>query len=345
MVRTLGRLAYKEEPGKVRVFAMVDCWTQWVLNSLHEWIFNVLRHIPQDGTFNQDQAVTYLQTLLKDCKCAFSYDLSAATDRLPLSLQILLLNSIGKDLGTHWANLLVNRDYFTRPHKSCPDIPKSVRYAAGQPMGALSSWAMLALTHHFVVQLAAYKVGFRGWFPKYVVLGDDVVITDIKVAKEYYNIMTLELAVDINLSKSIKSTTGFAEFAKRLVNSTDNLSGISLKEFESSYLSWSSVISLIKKFNPSEYYLYRFLGRGSKSAGNAAKKRFPTSLKFIDNLIYRMLDPDSLFANAKIIGGLNYYVTGAVLKYKEEVLERVKNWGYFKKTVLKPLLLQTGLRK
>jgi hypothetical protein len=30
--------------------------------------------------------------------------------------------------------------------------PASVRYAAGQPMGALSSWGMLALTHHIVIQ-------------------------------------------------------------------------------------------------------------------------------------------------------------------------------------------------
>ena len=30
-------------------------------------------------------------------------------------------------------------------------LPRSVRYAVGQPMGALSSWAMLALTHHFIV--------------------------------------------------------------------------------------------------------------------------------------------------------------------------------------------------
>jgi len=35
------------------------------------------------------------------------------------------------------------------------------RYAIGQPMGALSSWAMLALTHHLIVQIAAQRVGIR----------------------------------------------------------------------------------------------------------------------------------------------------------------------------------------
>lgn len=31
-------------------------------------------------------------------------------------------------------------------------------YSVGQPMGALSSWAMLALTHHLIVQYAVRKV-------------------------------------------------------------------------------------------------------------------------------------------------------------------------------------------
>lgn len=39
-------------------------------------------------------------------------------------------------------------------------VPSKVRYAVGQPMGALSSWAMLALTHHLIVAMAARRVGF-----------------------------------------------------------------------------------------------------------------------------------------------------------------------------------------
>jgi hypothetical protein len=36
---------------------------------------------------------------------------------------------------------------------------KGIRYGTGQPMGALSSWAGLAITHHFIVQLAANNTG------------------------------------------------------------------------------------------------------------------------------------------------------------------------------------------
>lgn len=75
-----------------------------------------------------------LQRRLRARPLAFSFDLSAATDRLPVKLQILLLNAVHPCLGDHWSNLLVNRFY------TVPTGPvNQVRYATGQPMGALSS--------------------------------------------------------------------------------------------------------------------------------------------------------------------------------------------------------------
>jgi len=37
-----------------------------------------------------------------------------------------------------------------------------LKYSVGQPMGALSSFAMLGLTHHVIVQIAARRAGIRG---------------------------------------------------------------------------------------------------------------------------------------------------------------------------------------
>jgi len=91
---------YLDEPGKVRVIAMVDVLTQWVLSPLHDYLFDILRKLNKnDGTFDQDMAVVRLKQLLKTCKCSYSYDLSAATDRLPIFLQISLLNNISPSLG------------------------------------------------------------------------------------------------------------------------------------------------------------------------------------------------------------------------------------------------------
>lgn len=273
-----GKLAYKDEPGKVRVFAMVDCLTQWVLNPLHVWLFDLLRYIGNkygtDATFDQDKAVEHLSFLMKTHKLAFSFDLSAATDRLPLILQIKLLNFVAPCLGDHWANLLVNRDYSV-PSREGFSLPSSVRYACGQPMGALSSWAMLALTHHFIIQYAAYKVYHRKiWFKLYLVLGDDVVILDKRVASEYLRLMT-QLAVGVNLSKSLVSPIGFAEFAKRLIGPDGLYSGVSLKEFSSLYSSWAAVLEIVSKTKVSLTNYLRLLGYGPLSAGNIVRSWHP----------------------------------------------------------------------
>jgi hypothetical protein len=86
-------------------------------------------------------------------------------------------------------------------------------------MGAYSSWAMLALTHHFVVQLAALRSGWVGWFPHYGLLGDDIVIADRAVAEHYLAIMR-GLGVSISMHKSIVSESGLLEFAKRWFSGT-----------------------------------------------------------------------------------------------------------------------------
>jgi hypothetical protein len=89
----LGRLSVKEEPaGKLRVFAIVDCWTQWMLHPLHSAIQKMLRLIPQDGTFDQVAPINRLIARLGPAASAYSFDLSAATDRLPVSIQAELLS-------------------------------------------------------------------------------------------------------------------------------------------------------------------------------------------------------------------------------------------------------------
>lgn len=96
------------------------------------------------------------------------------------------------------------------------DNPVTLRYSVGQPMGALSSWPMLALTHHVIVQIAALRVGIYN-FCDYALLGDDIVIANDEVAREYHRIMTAVLGVEINDFKSLVSDHCF-EFAKRLVS-------------------------------------------------------------------------------------------------------------------------------
>lgn len=80
-------------------------------------------------------------------------------------------------------------------------------------MGAYSSWAVFALTHHIIVRVAALKCGKSPYFEAYALLGDDIVIGDDDVAREYKAIMA-NLGVEISDSKSHVSPR-YYEFAKR----------------------------------------------------------------------------------------------------------------------------------
>lgn len=236
---SLGKLSFKEEAaGKLRVFAIVDNFTQWLFFPIHKLIFKLLRSIPMDGTFNQLKPVHRL--LRHGAKEFYSLDLSAATDRLPIVIQETLLNvwfQVVPKFGTMWAKILVDRSYRYRANPEY-DSRKygqsgSVKYAVGQPMGALSSWAMLALTHHFLVQVSAWKVGFVApgtLYRNYALLGDDLVICDKPVAKSYLSLMT-SIGVGINLNKSILSPSGKGlEFAKRTFIDGMDVSPISFKD-------------------------------------------------------------------------------------------------------------------
>jgi hypothetical protein len=86
----LGRLALKQEAaGKIRVFAITDVITQSVNEPLHSAIFAMLKKIPMDGTFDQLRPLGYLIDAWKGglVDAFHSYDLSAATDRLPIQIQ------------------------------------------------------------------------------------------------------------------------------------------------------------------------------------------------------------------------------------------------------------------
>jgi hypothetical protein len=246
-----GRLAFLKEPGKIRVVAMVSLITQTLLHPVHEWIFERLRLIPTDGTYNQIKPVQALIRKLGKGRWIASYDLSAATDRLPLSIQVELLKPLlGEKLASLWAYLLVSQPYGL-PRKAVMYRrlgTDRVWYAVGQPMGALSSWALLALTHHAIVQLAASRAypEMSGWFLLYAVLGDDVVIADRSVAKEYLRIMG-SLGVEISSAKSLVSCTSSLEFAKRTFIRGQDCSPISLAEVMVARCNLGSLGELVAK--------------------------------------------------------------------------------------------------
>jgi hypothetical protein len=293
----LGKLGTKvEAAGKVRVFAMVDCFTQWIFRPLHDAIFQLLKTIQQDGTHDQVKPLVRLlnrRDVLIKKRCLpghsrpsksrismkhyslFSYDLTAATDRLPVAFQEVILGPfLGSGLAGLWRTILVGRDYYLvskDENGSTEHTP--LRYAVGQPMGALSSWAMLALTHHCIVQWAWYRVCKRdgrkwSWYKEYAVLGDDIVLLGSPIAGAYRDILH-SLGVQIGHAKSLISKRGIAvEFAKRTFYKKKDVSAVSLKECLVAKRNISAGLELCRKHNLTLGAYCKFLGYGYKSLGS-----------------------------------------------------------------------------
>jgi len=119
---------------------MVDIWTQSIFKPLHDLLFEILKNIPNDATFDQDAAFKRAISKSKITGHSFGYDLSAATDRLPIDLQVAILTGlIGRHLACLWRVILTERDYVIPSDNKFGIKETSVRYAVGQPMGALSS--------------------------------------------------------------------------------------------------------------------------------------------------------------------------------------------------------------
>lgn len=238
----LGRLGQACVGGaKRRIFAIGNSICQSLLKPVHNWLMDVLKMIPSDGTFNQSKPIERL----RGATFISSVDLSAATDRFPLRLLFHVMEAM---FGSNFASGVVNSTLachtfscegslsFSRKYKREPVatkrmwFPNLVSFVVGQPLGLYSSWPLFALTHHCVVWWAANRVYPGKVFKGYGLLGDDIVITDRSVAAAYKAAIQM-LAVEVSALKSLTSDNGSCEFAKQFWtnNIQTNLSPISMK--------------------------------------------------------------------------------------------------------------------
>lgn len=101
-------------------------------------------------------------------------------------------------------------------------------------MGFYGAWPAFALTHHLVIWFVAAQVYPGVPFTRYAILGDDIVIGDERVAERYRELMS-QLNVKISLEKSLVSSVGALEFAKRFFvrGVTKDLSPVSCRMLRS----------------------------------------------------------------------------------------------------------------
>lgn len=248
---SLRKLSIKDDKeGKSRPFAIFDYWSQTLLSPLHDWAFQTLRKIPQDCTFNQVEGVSKILNQ-ESKKYFYSYDLKSATDRFPIEFQERVLSLIfDKTYAEAW------RDIMTRLPFRLKDVDSPVKFGAGQPLGAKSSWAVFTLCHHLVVMLASIRTNSDA---HYIILGDDIVLRGHALATEYKRIMS-DLGVSISEAKSHVSKDTF-EFAKIWTHKGRNYSGFPIAGLAETLTKPLELAALFVFEAPAKGYLYNICPR------------------------------------------------------------------------------------
>lgn len=281
---SLRRISYfSDKERKTRVIAILDYWSQTALRPLHDRLNSILKKLKCDCTFNQNHFLSCLPSQGP----YYSIDLSNATDRMPISLQKRVLAFVvTKDYVDAWARTLVGYEY------TLSGLTRTVKYGAGQPMGAYSSWCAMALTHHYLVNVAALRAGYPH-FKDYALLGDDLVIANAAVALEYRSLLrTLDMPV--SEAKTHVSNDTY-EFAKRWIHAGEEITGFAI----------SGLKSVWKRYS----LLHNFLQTQQHHGWNICRDRVPELISSIyrefgrptqvERVIKLYMVFDSL-ANAKI---------------------------------------------
>jgi len=254
----------------------------------------VFKFLPEKTTTKKGQGNQRVVRVTKVMKCPTvqSLDLTAATDRLPVDVQAQILNILGYP-GTLW-KLVLDREWNTT------DGP--IRYSVGQPMGAYSSFAMLALTNHVLVHIAMNRNKVK---PSnlYGVLGDDVAIANKKVSKTYRGLLQY-LGVEVNPIKGFDG--GILEFAKKLFTVTRiNISPLGAKNILLTLRNPAFLSSVLKELWDKEFPLV-FRLKPRKEIRSRAKRRVRgISIPFItpNNLLSLF---SKLWSNTTFKNGINY---------------------------------------
>jgi hypothetical protein len=202
-----------ERGNKVRVIASPHAELQIGLEPFHKALNKVLHLIPEDCTFDQEKGAIFAQECLKSGLNVHSVDLSAATDRFPLHFQMSVIRKLVSHEIHNWCSVF-ERSASLKWKSPYGDIT----YGAGQPMGLYGSFPVFAISHHSIVRTLCKELKIpliNGLLP-YRILGDDIIIANDDLAREYKNYI-LSLGVSISETKTITSTN-LAEFAGYIID-------------------------------------------------------------------------------------------------------------------------------
>nr|WTN86941.1 RNA-dependent RNA polymerase [Fusarium oxysporum mitovirus 3] len=271
-------VSFSDKEGKTRVIAILDYFSQSVLKPLHLYLFNFLKKIDQDCTFDQNS----FKTKIADWEIFYSVDLKAATDRFPISLiSSVLKGRLPVSYVQAWEDIMVGYPFISENHE--------YKYSVGNPMGAYSSWSSFTLAHHYIFFFISKELNIPFKQMKYCLLGDDVLIGDADIAQMYMEIMK-NLGIEISISKTHISPH-FCEFAKQLIYRNENITPFQLSALKHSKTS-DLITSLLVSYREKGWSVASipsavsdFFGRVRNLPSRVSKKAYDSS-EVLSNLIY-----------------------------------------------------------
>jgi hypothetical protein len=250
----MGRIGLIQEPGlKLRAVANPARIIQAALRPLGDYLYNQLKTLAWDCTFDQPKAFPFIQERLQAGLTVHSVDLTDASNYFPLDLQMAVLDTLCPS--DHLTGESLNRMYKDAFFDACTSMwlyvdrhgeKKYIRWTRGQPLGLYPSFPAAFLTHGLLL-FALNKFEHKNMF---FVLGDDVVILDDGLHEKYRNAM-MRLKCPISESKSLSSKI-LAEFAGKII----------LKDLIIPQLKWrnpsdDSFMDFIRNFGPRAIRLLR----------------------------------------------------------------------------------------
>lgn len=201
-----GEVHFLQEPGyKLRSIASPYRLFQVASEPLKNDLKCIVSSLPWDCTHDQGRAFSPVQVAISAGRRVHSVDLSNATDYFPLDLQETVLQTV-YGIGNPYCRLF--RDISRSSFQSEMGV---IKWNNGQPLGFGPSFFLFTLTHGLLL----YGLNGYRWSGEFYVVGDDVVILDDTLYRQYINCLQL-LGCPYSPTKSISSCK-LAEFAGKLI--------------------------------------------------------------------------------------------------------------------------------
>lgn len=247
----VGKISFLQEPGhKLRSVANPFRIHQVLLHAFGKCMWNFLKTLPWDATFDQNRFDQIIHDHLKSKKKIYSVDLSSFTDNFPLDFQVLLVEqlitrsrAILKEKTAPFSRL--QREdltwledtyqylslfwYISRGEWYCSERPeKPIIWTKGQPLGLYPSFPLASLCHGMLLlhlckkEYQPYDLEInRIHDNQFFVLGDDVVILNQELYESYRHMLDL-LGSPVSEEKTFCSDQ-FSEFAGKIITKSETI--------------------------------------------------------------------------------------------------------------------------